>query len=125
MSEQESGGTVTDETKPGDNPPARPADFPPLEPTGSGNPLSGMDFILDIPLQLSARLGSTRMIIRDLLQLGQGSVVELDKLAGEPIEVLVNGKLVARGEAVVVNEKLGIRLTEVISPMERIRNLQQ
>ena len=124
MSEQESGGTVTDETKPGDGPPARPADFPPLEPSGGGNPPSGMDFILDIPLQLSARLGSTRMIVRDLLQLGQGSVVELDKLAGEPIEVLVNGKLVARGEAVVVNEKLGIRLTEVISPMERIRNLQ-
>ena len=104
---------------------ARPAEFPSLEqpagPTGSSNPL---DFILDIPLQLSVRIGSTRMVVRDLLQLGQGSVIELDKLAGEAMEVLVNGKLVARGEAVVVNEKLGVRLTDVISPIERVRHLQ-
>jgi flagellar motor switch protein FliN/FliY len=103
---------------------ARPADFPTLEPTAQTGPPNAVDFILDIPLQLSVRIGSTRMLIRDLLQLGQGSVIELDKLAGEPMEVLVNGKLVARGEAVVVNEKLGVRLTDVISPMERVRHLQ-
>ena len=103
---------------------ARPADFPTLEPTAPSGTPNPVDFILDIPLQLSVRIGSTRMLIRDLLQLGQGSVIELDKLAGEPMEVLVNGKLVARGEAVVVNEKLGVRLTDVISPMERVRHLQ-
>ncbi|MBN2233012.1 MAG: flagellar motor switch protein FliN [Deltaproteobacteria bacterium] len=81
-------------------------------------------FILDIPLQLSVELGRTRMIINDLLQLGQGSVVELEKLAGEPLDVLVNNKLVARGEVVVVNEKFGIRLTDIISPIERIEQLK-
>ena len=103
---------------------ARPAEFPALEPTAPAGTPNPIDFILDIPLQLSVRIGSTPMLIRDLLQLGQGSVIELDKLAGEPMEVLVNGKLVARGEAVVVNEKLGVRLTDVISPMERVRHLQ-
>ena len=103
---------------------ARPAEFPTLEQSGPMGAPSAVDFILDIPLQLSVRIGSTRMLIRDLLQLGQGSVIELDKLAGEPMEVLVNGKLVARGEAVVVNEKLGVRLTDVISPAERVRHLQ-
>ena len=81
-------------------------------------------FILDIPLQLSVELGRTRMIINDLLQLGQGSVVELEKLAGEPLDILVNSKLVARGEVVVVNEKFGIRLTDIISPIERIEKLK-
>ena len=103
---------------------ARPADFPVLEQSALTGGPNAVDFILDIPLQLSVRIGSTRMLIRDLLQLGQGSVIELDKLAGEPMEVLVNGKLVARGEAVVVNEKLGVRLTDVISPAERVRHLQ-
>ncbi len=82
-----------------------------------------MDFILDIPLEVSVELGRTKMLINDLLQLGQGSVIELSKLAGEPLEILVNRKLVARGEVVVVNEKFGVRLTDVISPMERIRQL--
>ena len=81
-------------------------------------------FILDIPLQLSVEIGRTRMIINDLLQLGQGSVVELEKLAGEPFDVLVNNKLIARGEVVVVNEKFGIRLTDIISPTERIEQLK-
>ncbi len=85
---------------------------------------SNIGFILDIPLQLSVEIGRTRMIINDLLQLGQGSVVELDKLAGEPFDVLVNGKLIARGEVVVVNEKFGIRLTDIISPTERIEQLK-
>ncbi len=82
-----------------------------------------MDFILDIPLEVSVELGRTKMLINDLLQLGQGSVIELNKLAGEPLEILVNRKLVARGEVVVVNEKFGVRLTDVISPMERIKQL--
>jgi flagellar motor switch protein FliN len=86
--------------------------------------VQNLDFILDIPLQVSVELGRAKVIIKDLLQLGQGSVLELDKLAGEPLEVLVNGKLVARGEVVVVNEKFGIRLTDIISPLERIESLK-
>ena len=82
-----------------------------------------LDFILDIPLDVSAVLGRTRLLINELLQLGQGSVVELDKLAGEPLEIYVNGKLVARGEAVVINEKFGVRLTDIISPIERVKQL--
>lgn len=86
--------------------------------------VQNLDFILDIPLKVSVELGRAKVIIKDLLQLGQGSVLELDKLAGEPLEVLVNGKLVARGEVVVVNEKFGIRLTDIISPLERIETLK-
>ncbi|MDL2313420.1 flagellar motor switch protein FliN [Desulfovibrio sp. OttesenSCG-928-C14] len=82
-----------------------------------------MEFILDIPLDVSAELGRTRLLINELLQLGQGSVVELNKLAGEPLEIYVNGKLVARGEAVVINEKFGVRLTDIISPIERVKQL--
>lgn len=82
-----------------------------------------LDLILDIPLKVTVELGRTKMIVNDLLQLGQGSVIELHKLAGDPLEVLVNDKLVARGEVVVVNEKFGIRLTDIISPMERIESL--
>ncbi len=82
-----------------------------------------LDFILDIPLSVSAQLGSTQLLINELLQLGQGSVIELNKLAGEPLEILVNGKLVARGEAVVINEKFGVRLTDIISPIERVKQL--
>lgn len=83
-----------------------------------------IDFLLDIPLEVTVELGRTRMLIKDLLQLGQGSVVELEKFAGEPMEILVNNKLVARGEVVVVNEKFGVRLTDIISPAERIRQLR-
>jgi flagellar motor switch protein FliN/FliY len=84
---------------------------------------NNLDFILDIPMQVSVQLGTARMLVRDLLQLGQGSVVELEKLAGEPMDVLVNNKLVARGEVVVVNEKFGIRLTDVVSAAERVQQL--
>ena len=86
--------------------------------------VQNLDFILDIPLKVSIELGRTSILIKELLQLGQGSVLELDKLAGEPMEVLVNGKLVARGEVVVINEKFGIRLTDIISPVERIETLK-
>ncbi len=82
-----------------------------------------IDFILDIPLKVTVELGRTKFIINELLQLGQGSVIELNKLAGEPLEVLVNDKLIARGEAVVVNEKFGVRITDIMSPMERIEKL--
>jgi flagellar motor switch protein FliN/FliY len=83
-----------------------------------------LDLIMDIPLKVTVELGRAKMVVHDLLALGQGSVIELNKLAGEPMEVLVNDKLVARGEAVVVNEKFGVRLTDIISPMERIQQLK-
>ena len=83
-----------------------------------------LDFLLDIPLEVSVEVGRTKLLINDLLQLGQGSVIELNKLAGEPMEILVNNKLIARGEVVVVNEKFGIRLTDIISPMERVQQLR-
>jgi len=83
-----------------------------------------LDVILDIPVSLSMEVGSTDISIRNLLQLNQGSVVELDRLAGEPLDVMVNGTLIAHGEVVVVNEKFGIRLTDVISPSERIKKLR-
>lgn len=84
-----------------------------------------IDFILDIPVQLTVELGRTKIAIKNLLQLAQGSVVELDGLAGEPMDVLVNGCLIAQGEVVVVNDKFGIRLTDVITPSERIRKLNK
>lgn len=86
--------------------------------------VQNLDFILDIPLRVSVELGRTKVYVKELLQLGQGSVVELDKLAGEPLEILVNEKLIAKGEVVVVNEKFGIRLTDIISPIERIESLR-
>ena len=84
---------------------------------------ANLDLILDIPLTVTVELGRSKMLINDLLQLGRGSVIELTKLAGEPLEVLVNQKLVARGEVVVVNEKFGVRLTDIVSPMERVQSL--
>ena len=83
-----------------------------------------LDLIMDIPLKVTVELGRTRMLVSELLNLGQGSVSELAKLAGEPMEVLVNEKLVARGEAVVVNEKFGVRLTDIISQAERVEQLK-
>jgi flagellar motor switch protein FliN/FliY len=108
-----------------------------LESSGGGEPLEefgepapeskaparNIDFILDIPLEVTVELGRTSMLINDLLQLGQGSVIELNKLAGEPLEILVNKKLIARGEVVVVNEKFGVRLTDIVSPIERVKSL--
>jgi flagellar motor switch protein FliN/FliY len=82
--------------------------------------MKNLDFIMDIPLQLTVELGRTKLLVRDVLQLNQGSVVELTKLGGEPLDVFVNSKLVARGEAVVVNDKFGIRLLDIVSPNERV-----
>lgn len=100
------------------------AQTPPAGGRISAPPVQSLDFILDIPLKITAELGRTKMSIRDVLQLAQGSVIELSKFAGEPLEVLVNEKLIARGEVVVVNEKFGIRLTDIISPVERIEQLK-
>jgi len=86
--------------------------------------LSNIDFILDIPLEVTVRLGRARLPISELLEMGAGSVIELDRIAGEPLEVLVNNKLVARGEAVVINDKFGVRLTEIVSPTEKILDLK-
>lgn len=102
---------------------AKPASFSNLKHENSGA-IGNLDMILDIPVTLSVEIGRTRMMVKDLLQLGQGAVVELEKLAGEPMEILVNGKLLARGEAVVVNEKFGIKLTDIVSPTERINRLK-
>ncbi len=87
--------------------------------------IQNLDFILDISLKVVVELGRTKVMIRDLLQLGQGSVLELNKVSGEPLEILVNGKLIARGEVVVINEKFGIRITDIVSPIERIETLKQ
>jgi flagellar motor switch protein FliN/FliY len=102
------------------------AAFDNLEDTSGGPAIedANMDVILDIPVTVSMEIGRTNISIRNLLQLNQGSVVELDRLAGEPMDVLVNGTLVAHGEVVVVNEKFGIRLTDVISPAERVKKLK-
>jgi flagellar motor switch protein FliN/FliY len=90
----------------------------------TGAAAANMEFILDIPLEVTVELGRTKLLIHELLKLGQGSVIELSKLAGETLEILANQKLIARGEAVVINEKFGVRLTEVVSPMERIERLR-
>ena len=90
----------------------------------SSEPAVNMEFLLDVPLEVTVELGRTKMLINDMLKLGQGSVIELSKLAGESLEILANQKPIARGEVVVVNEKYGVRLTEVISPMERIEGLR-
>ena len=110
-----SGGAMASSGGMGGKAPAAKPDQPQVQ---------SLDFILDIPLKVTVELGRTKMAIRDVLQMAQGSVVELAKFAGEPLEVLVNEKLIARGEVVVVNEKFGIRLTDIISPVERIEQLK-
>lgn len=109
-------------------PPAAAPVFQPLAAT-AGNPPNAthndIDLILDIPVQMTVELGRTKIAIKNLLQLAQGSVVELDGMAGEPMDVLVNGCLIAQGEVVVVNDKFGIRLTDIITPSERIRKLNR
>lgn len=82
-----------------------------------------LDFILDIPLQVTVELGRTKLLVKDILQLNQGAVVELTKLAGEPLDIFVNSKLVARGEAVVINDKFGVRLVDIVSPNERVEKI--
>jgi flagellar motor switch protein FliN/FliY len=98
----------------------------PARPFSAGDaPASDINMVLDIPVQLSVELGRTKVPIKHILQLGQGSVVELDAMAGEPMDVLVNGYLIAQGEVVVVNDKFGIRLTDVVTPSERLRRISR
>lgn len=101
----------------------QPAAFPDLGRAGAGQEPQNIDLIMDVPLQLTVELGRTRKQIREVLALGPGSVVELDKLAGEAVDVLVNGKLVAKGEVVVIDENFGVRITDIVSPAERVRSL--
>lgn len=105
---------------------AQPADLEDLQDEGQPrlDDDVNMDVILDVPVTISMEVGSTKINIRNLLQLNQGSVIELDRMAGEPLDVMVNGTLIAHGEVVVVNEKFGIRLTDVISPAERVKKLK-
>ncbi|MES2823875.1 MAG: flagellar motor switch protein FliN [Pseudomonadota bacterium] len=103
---------------------ANPVSFEELNDSGRATVNPELDVILDIPVSISMEVGRTSITIRNLLQLNQGSVIELDRLAGEPLDVLVNGTLIAHGEVVVVNEKFGIRMTDVISPAERIKKLR-
>jgi flagellar motor switch protein FliN/FliY len=93
-------------------------------PASNGAEPPNLQFVLDIPLQVTVELGRKRLLVHDLLQLSQGSVIELNKQIGEPFEVLINHKLIARGEIVVINDKLGVRITDIISPMERVQQLQ-
>jgi flagellar motor switch protein FliN len=102
-----------------------PAAFTNFSPTPAGNAGHDLNMILDIPVQLTVELGRTRIPIKHILQLAQGSVVELETLAGEPMDVLVNGYLIAQGEVVVVNDKFGIRLTDIVTPSERMRRLSR
>ena len=122
----EEAGTPMESSGSGDVLQAENVTLDPLENTS--NKFSGedvnLDVILDIPVTISMEIGSTKINIRNLLQLNQGSVVELDRMAGEPLDVVVNGTLIAHGEVVVVNEKFGIRLTDIISPAERVKKLK-
>jgi flagellar motor switch protein FliN/FliY len=125
LSESKGAGNVASEIAPPAETvaPAAFANFTPTTSTnGAGNDIN---MILDIPVQLTVELGRTRIPIKHILQLAQGSVVELDALAGEPMDVLVNGYLIAQGEVVVVNDKFGIRLTDIVTPSERMRRLSR
>lgn len=115
---------VTDDAAPSI---AQPANiFPTFGDSNSGSGMMNeLDMILDIPVQITVELGRTKITIKNLLQLAHGSVVELDAMAGEPMDVLVNGTLIAQGEVVVVNDKFGIRLTDIITPSERMRKLHR
>ena len=124
LAEQEAADKATSGSGPA--PAAQKANiFPNLTPDSVQPAANNLDLILDIPVQLNVELGRTKIAIRNLLQLAQGSVVELDGLAGQPMDVLVNGCLIAQGEVVVVNDKFGIRLTDIISPAERLRRLNR
>ncbi len=106
-------------------PAAQPHKFEQFGGAGSGTAHNDLDMIMDIPVQLTVELGRTKMPIKNLLQLAQGSVVELSGMAGEPLDVMINGFLIAQGEVVVVNDKLGIRLTDIITPSERLRRINK
>ena len=117
---------MSEQAAPAAAPPAsKPHVFEQFGAKGAGTTQNDLDMILDIPVQLTVELGRTKMPIKNLLQLAQGSVVELSSMAGEPLDVMINGFLIAQGEVVVVNDKLGIRLTDIITPSERLRRLNR
>jgi flagellar motor switch protein FliN/FliY len=123
-SAMEEAGTPMESSSPTDALGAENVPLESLQSTSSSGEDLNLDVILDIPVTISMEIGSTKINIRNLLQLNQGSVVELDRMAGEPLDVVVNGTLIAHGEVVVVNEKFGIRLTDIISPAERVKKLK-
>ncbi|MDA8138534.1 MAG: flagellar motor switch protein FliN [Desulfobacteraceae bacterium] len=106
------------------SPPADSFYFADIKNQGDGQRSANLDFILDIPLEITVELGRTKMLIHELLKLGQGSIIELTKPAGDTLEILANSRLIAKGDVVVINDKYGIRLTEVISPVERLEKLK-
>jgi len=120
--EQQAASSTATEVATDEVSPASFTNFSPTGPAGAGNDIN---MILDIPVQLTVELGRTKIPIKNILQLAQGSVVELEALAGEPMDVLVNGYLIAQGEVVVVNDKFGIRLTDIVTPSERMRRLSR
>jgi flagellar motor switch protein FliN/FliY len=109
------------ETRP--TPSSQPMTFKELSPARGTEPPQELDFILDLPLEVSVEIGRTKMLIKDLLKLTQGSIIELDRIAGEPVDIYVNGKLMAKGEVVVVNDRFGVRVTEIISAQDRVKKL--
>jgi flagellar motor switch protein FliN/FliY len=119
------GAAMAEQTTAPAAPEAQPHVFEQFGGTGGATAHNDLDMILDIPVQLTVELGRTKMPIKNLLQLAQGSVVELAGMAGEPLDVLINGFLIAQGEVVVVNDKLGIRLTDIITPSERLRRINK
>ena len=121
--DEQKGGDANTET--GQGGPLSGEAVRPFSSAGAETPMTDIDRVLDIPVQLSVELGRTKVPIKYILQLGQGSVVELDALAGEPMDVLVNGYLIAQGEVVVVNDKFGIRLTDVVTPSERLKRVSR
>jgi len=108
-------------TKPVD---VRPVHFQPLEESEMQIERSNIDLILDVPLEVSVELGRTKKTIKEILELGAGSIIELDKMAGEPVDILVNGKMIARGEVVVIDDNFGVRITDIISPVKRLTQLK-
>jgi flagellar motor switch protein FliN/FliY len=116
--------TATEKNHEGENGKQQAYEFSDLSEASSSPSPGNIDFILDIPLEINVELGRTRMVINELLRLGQGSVIELSKLAGEALEITANQRLIARGDVVVVNEKYGVRITEIVSPTERIERLR-
>ena len=118
----ENAQTATEKT--GDNDKGKPYAFSDLDKASAAQPPGNIGFILDIPIEITVQLGHAKMLINEMLKLGQGSVIELSKLAGDTLDVLANQRLIARGEVVVVDERYGIRLTEIVSPTERIESLK-
>ncbi len=121
-SQPASSEAAPESSAPSPSPSTQPAQFEEMTPEAKGTPPE-LDFILDIPLEISVEIGRTKMLIKDLLKLNQGSIIELEKFAGEPVEIYVNGKLMAKGEVIVVNDKFGVRITEIVSARERVRRL--